>query len=185
MAEAGVRFSPCLSTREGETPVCPSSWVCGCGVDPASTRNRIRQIETMAIEINTQTLVEEAKKAQERAHAPYSNFKVGAALLCENGAIYTACNVESKPSANTLHAEARVVAKAVEDGHDEFLSLALVTSSDSVLPPCGNCRQTLATFQEDLDIVVANEEGNHHYDLERLLPEAYTGRSMEDAPTEG
>lgn len=138
----------------------------------------------MSVQLNVNELVEEAREAQTRAHVPYSGFKVGAALLTENGEIYSACNIEAKPSANTLHAEQRTMAKAVEDGHTEFIALSLITSSDRILPPCGNCRQTLATFQEDLIVFVANDDGYEQFNLDELLPEAYTGRSMEDAPTQ-
>lgn len=131
-------------------------------------------------------LVEAAEEAQKNAHVPYSGYKVGAAVMTVQGDIYSACNVEAKPSANTLHAEQRAMAKAVEDGETEFLTLALVTPESShPLPPCGNCRQTLATFQEDLEIVVVDGEKRHYYDLDDLLPDAYTGRSMDDAPTKG
>lgn len=132
-----------------------------------------------------ENLIEEAEEAQEKSHSPYSGFKVGAAIKTKDGSVYTACNIEAKPSANTLHAEQRAIAKAVEDGHREFLTLALVTSSDVLRPPCGNCRQTLATFQEDLDIVVANGNKRHTYPLDEILPKAYTGRCTEDAPTKG
>ena len=130
-------------------------------------------------------LVEAAEEAQSKAHAPYSGYKVGAAIHTLSGEVYTACNVEAKPSSNTLHAEARVIAKAVEDGHKDFTTLVLVTGGSKALPPCGNCRQALATFQEDLEIVVAKGEKRYYYDLDELLPDAYTGRSMEDAPTNG
>lgn len=139
----------------------------------------------MSVQLNVEELVETARDAQDNAHVPYSDFKVGAALLTANGEIYSACNVEAKPSANTLHAEQRVMAKAVEDGHREFIALSLVTSSDRILPPCGNCRQTLATFQEDLIVFVADDDGYEKFNLDELLPDAYTGRSMDNAPTEG
>lgn len=139
----------------------------------------------MVAGLNADELITAAAEAQERAHSPYSDFKVGASLLTESGEVYTACNVEAKPSANTLHAEQRVMAKAVEAGHSEFVALALVTTGDSVLPPCGNCRQTLATFQDDLLVFVKDGDGYETFDLQELLPDAYTGRSMADAPTEG
>lgn len=139
----------------------------------------------MSVQFNVDVLFEAARDAQERAHVPYSDFPVGAAILTRSGDVYSACNVETKPSANTLHAEQRAVAKAVEDGHESFIGLALVTNQDSPLPPCGNCRQSLATFQEDLTVVVDMEEGYEEYDLRDLLPNAYTGRSVSDAPTEG
>lgn len=141
--------------------------------------------ETDKTEMRIDNLIDEAEAAQERAHVPYSGFSVGAALLTADGTVYSACNVEAKPSANTLHAEQRAMAKAVEAGHKDFDALALITSSSERLPPCGNCRQTLATFQEDLLIIVANDDGKDYYRLNDLLPNAYTGRKMEDAPTEG
>lgn len=130
-------------------------------------------------------LIEEALEAQERAHTPYSGFRVGVSLLTKDGEIYSSCNVEAKPSANTLHAEMRAMADAVEDGHDRFSTMVVVTDSSKVYPPCGNCRNFLATFQEDLEILVVDKnEDVHRFNLEELLPHAYTGRSMEDAPTQ-
>lgn len=130
-------------------------------------------------------LLDAAEDAQDDAHAPYSEFRVGTALLTADGAVFTASNIEAKPSANTLHAEARVMAKAVEAGHREFDALAMALDSDDPIPPCGNCRQTLATFQTDLAIFVRGQEATGSYQLRYLLPEAYTGRSTQDAPTEG
>lgn len=147
------------------------------GINHSPYHNRLQETQTMAIEIDTQVLVEEARKAQELAHAPYSDFHVGAALLCEDGAIYTAGNIEAKPSTSTLHAEVRAMSKAVEDGKSEFLAMAIVTPSKDVLPPCGTCRNFLATFQEDLHIICGHETGNHQWNLKELLPEAYTGRN--------
>lgn len=139
----------------------------------------------MSSSISPNALIEAARKAQIKSHSPYSNYRVGAALLTESGEVYSACNIEAKPSANTLHAEQRAMALAVEDGHEDFVALALVTDGDNTLPPCGNCRQTLATFQEDLTIYVEAGHTYHEYVLDDLLPAAYTGRSTSDAPTNG
>lgn len=141
--------------------------------------------KTMDEPVDFENLIEQAREAQSRAHAPYSDYHVGASLLTDDGEVYTACNIEAKPSANTLHAEQRAIAKAVEDGHNEFIALGLVTGGDAPLPPCGNCRQSLATFQEDLLIAIESDDGIEMFKLDFLLPEAYTGRSQEDAPTEG
>lgn len=135
--------------------------------------------------MDSHALIERAKEAQTRAHVPYSDYPVGAAVLTSTGEVYSACNIEAKPSSNTLHAEQRAIAKAVEDGHTNFHTLALATRESEPLPPCGNCRQTLATFQEDLTILTATADGYATYRLDNLLPNAYTGRSLDDAPTEG
>lgn len=126
-------------------------------------------------------LVEGAIEAKERAYAPYSDYEVGAAVLTENGEIYTACNVECKPSANILHAEQRAMAKAVEEGHRDFEALALKTSGDDTLPPCGNCRNMLASIEQEMDILVVTDDGGFfHHKLPELLPEAYTGSRHEN-----
>lgn len=132
----------------------------------------------MKFDYDIEELVEQAEEIQQCAHAPYSEFRVGAALLTSDGTVYTACNVEAKPTTNTLHAEARAVAKAVEGGHCDFEMLALITDSSELLPPCGNCRQSLATFQKDLLIIVSDGENKKAYELDDLLPEAYVDRKM-------
>lgn len=101
----------------------------------------------------TQRVLDAAKEAQKNAYAPYSEFKVGAALLTASGKIYTGCNIENINYTNTQHAEELAIHKAIEDGHRKFKGLALTLENPA--PPCGSCRQTLSEFcDEDFEIVV-------------------------------
>lgn len=102
----------------------------------------------------TQEVIDAAESAQENAYAPYSEFRVGAAILTENGAIYTGANIENINYTNTEHAEELAIHKAIHDGHREFTGLALTLSGEPV-PPCGSCRQTLSEFcEDDFEIVI-------------------------------
>lgn len=131
-------------------------------------------------------VADEAVKAMGRAYAPYSDYRVGAAVRTASGAVYSACNVEAKPSANTLHAEQRAMAKAVEAGEEEFQYLALATSGDELQPPCGNCLQTICSFDDALEICIVGEKKQvpddteayecKRYSADELLPEAYIKR---------
>ena len=95
----------------------------------------------------TTQLVHAAREAAQQAYCPYSNYPVGAALLTEDGQMYTGCNVENASSGLTLCAERVAIAKAVSDGHRAFDALAVVGgSSKRPASPCGACRQTLAEF---------------------------------------
>jgi cytidine deaminase len=120
-------------------------------------------------------LVKEAKKAREKAYAPYSDFLVGAALFCEDGNIFSGCNVEnaSYPAGNC--AERTAVYKAVSAGRYAFKAIAIVGGKRGdklqICPPCGICRQVLAEFcQEDFLIILADEKGYQKYTLGELLP---------------
>lgn len=126
-------------------------------------------------------LVRAAEEAQENAYVPYSGYHVGASVLTEDGSIYSACNVECKPSSNILHAEQRAISKAVEDGHRDFVAVGLKTDGDGAQPPCGNCRNMLASIEYDMDIlVVTGSDEWDTYSLPELLPDAYTGRDHEN-----
>src|SRR5881296_2781589 len=92
-------------------------------------------------------LIAAAKTAQRRAHAPYSKFRVGAALLTKSGKVYTGCNVENASYGLTICAERVALAKAVSEGHRKFKAIAVVAPSGG-LSPCGACRQVLAEFGE-------------------------------------
>jgi cytidine deaminase len=119
-------------------------------------------------------LVQAAAAARERAHAPYSRFLVGAALRTRSGRVYTGCNVENASYGLSVCAERVAAAKAVSEGDREFVALAVVTSSDPPSPPCGACRQFLAEFAADLEIVLANlDGGRQNTRLAALLPRAF------------
>ena len=92
-------------------------------------------------------LADEAKKAADKAYAPYSHFRVGAALLCEDGSIVTGVNVENRSYGLTICAERNAITTAVTQGQSRFMALALSTpDSDTPVGPCGACRQVLSEF---------------------------------------
>ena len=110
--------------------------------------------------MNYSFLVEKAREAMKYAYAPYSNFKVGAALLTESGNIYVGCNIENISFGATNCAERTAVFKAVSEGEKNFKAIAIVSSSGKFTPPCGICRQVLSEFSEDMDIILADKEDN-------------------------
>ena len=96
---------------------------------------------------------------RDRAHAPYSNFKVGAALEDEAGKIFTGCNVENATYGLSLCAERVAVFKAISEGAGRIRRIAVVADTDAVTPPCGACRQILWEFCGDAQLVLANLTG--------------------------
>lgn len=119
-------------------------------------------------------LIEKAKRARLKAYAPYSKFRVGAALLTKSGKMYTGANVENSTFGLTVCAERVAVFKAVNKGDKNFVKIAVVTDRNPPVTPCGACRQVLSEFAKDLRIVCANLEGKvERYTLKELLPEAF------------
>jgi cytidine deaminase len=127
-------------------------------------------------------LIEKAKKARERAYAPYSKFKVGAALLAKSRRsrqrrgekVYTGANVENATFGLTVCAERVALFKAITNGEKKFVKIAVVADKDEPITPCGACRQVLSEFASDLKIICANLEGKtKRYSLRKLLPEAF------------
>jgi len=116
-----------------------------------------------------------ASQVQERAHAPYSNFKVGAALLARSGEVFAGCNVENASYGLTVCAERAAVATAVAAGQNEFIALAVVGGSRPIAP-CGACRQVLAEFG---DSVVIRSRGEDTTELSWLLSELLPQRFSE------
>jgi cytidine deaminase len=104
----------------------------------------------------TDPLVTAALSARRNAHAPYSNFQVGAAVEDETGRIHTGCNVENATYGLTLCAERVAVFKAVSEGARRFVRVAVVADTENLTPPCGACRQILWEFCGDVEIVLAN-----------------------------
>ena len=118
-------------------------------------------------------LIKKAMVVKEKAYTPYSNFKVGAALLGKSGKVYTGCNVESAAYSPTICAERTALSKAVSEGEIEFESIAIVGSSDYTFP-CGVCRQFLREFGKDIKIIVANNEEEYKiFTLEELFPHSF------------
>ncbi len=117
-----------------------------------------------------------ALKATENSYSPYSNFKVGAALIAESGEIYTGCNVENASYGGTMCAERTAVFKAVSCGDRKFVKIAIAESGDGDCTPCGLCRQVLSEFSKDGSlIVVCKSEGKlKEFTLKELLPCSFT-----------
>ncbi len=123
-------------------------------------------------------LIAKAMEAREKAHAPYSRFAVGAALLAKSGRVYMGCNVENASYGLSICAERTAVFKAVSEGERDFEAIAVVT--DKGVTPCGACRQVLMEFGEDIQVIVADDAGGHRvFGLQELLPEAFTPEHLE------
>lgn len=116
-------------------------------------------------------LVALAKEAMAYAYAPYSHFKVGAALLAKDGRVFTGCNIENASYGATNCAERTAIFKAVSEGCLEFEAIAIVASSGDYASPCGICRQVLAEFMPDGKVILdSNEKGMVTYLVRELLP---------------
>ncbi len=119
-------------------------------------------------------LLEKAYEAMEYAYAPYSNFKVGAALLTKSGKVYTGCNVEIASFGATNCAERTAIYKAISEGERDYAAIAVVSSSHDFTYPCGICRQVIVEFAKDIDIIVAKGYDYEVYKIETLLPKSFT-----------
>jgi cytidine deaminase len=123
-------------------------------------------------------LMQEAEKAKENAYVPYSNFAVGAALITESGDIYTGCNVESASYGATNCAERTAIFKAVSDGHRKIKKIAIVSDLDETYP-CGICRQVIAEFSDDVEIIIGNAGSYKILTLDDLFPHSFTKKDLE------
>jgi cytidine deaminase len=121
----------------------------------------------------TDTLIEAARSAQSRAYAPYSNFRVGAALETVDGTVFTGCNVENASYGLTICAERAAVAAAVGSGARRFRRAVVVSDVDPPAAPCGACRQVLAEFGLDLPIEGVGPHRKMSWKLAELLPAAF------------
>ena len=118
-------------------------------------------------------LIARAIATRERAYAPYSNFKVGAALLGMTGQVYTGCNVENAAYGPSMCAERTAIFKAVSEGEHEFEAIAVVTENG--VSPCGTCRQVMMEFAPEMTVIIADAQGNIRYTTVRdLLPDGFT-----------
>ena len=120
-------------------------------------------------------LIEKALEARKKAYAPYSKFKVGAALLTKDGKIYTGCNVENVSYPVGICAERVAVSKAVADGERDFSAIAIVGSGIDYCMPCGMCRQFMAEFcRGDFDVIIAKSIDDHKIiKMSELLPHTF------------
>ena len=119
-------------------------------------------------------LIESAKEVREKAYAPYSKFRVGAAVRTKGGKIFTGCNVESASYGLTVCAERVAIWKAVSEGEKEFVEIAVVADTQELTPPCGVCRQIIWEFCGDVPVIFANLKGDvETVQMKELLPRAF------------
>jgi len=125
---------------------------------------------------NLDNLIDASKAAMENAYAPYSNFKVGAAVLGASGRVYSGCNVENVSYGLSVCAERTAIFKAVSEGEREIRAIAISSSSGKAAFPCGACRQVMAEFApsgEDMHVYLVSDEGVETYTLADLLPHEF------------
>jgi cytidine deaminase len=118
-------------------------------------------------------LIESARAVRERAHAPYSGFRVGAAVRSASGQIYVGCNVENASYGATLCAERGALAQMVAAGEKQALAVAVFVDADEPAMPCGICRQVIAEFGPHTEIVTATPTERKRTTIEHLLPDPF------------
>lgn len=123
--------------------------------------------------MNNEELIKIAKKATNYSYAPYSNFHVGAALLCKNGNIYTGCNIENASYGATICAERTAIFKAISEGDKNFTKLAIVTKEDAIPFPCGMCLQVISEFMPNGQIILEDRNQLKIYQVTELLPHQF------------
>lgn len=135
--------------------------------------------------MNNKELVKLAFSAMQMAYAPYSGYKVGAALLAKSGKVYSGCNIESASYSPTNCAERTAFFKAISEGEREFSKIAIVGGKDGVVTspfmPCGVCRQVMAEFcDDDFEIIVADSSDSFkEFKLPELLPFGFSKNNIE------
>ena len=131
--------------------------------------------------IDKEKLVRAAAAAREKAVAPYSNFKVGAALLTQDGETISGANVESASYGLTCCAERVALFKALTEGKKNFVAIAVVARSPDGAAPCGACRQLLAEYAPNAQVFIADSKSLGRirtFSIKELLPQAFTGKAL-------
>ena len=126
-------------------------------------------------------LIKEAMEAKKMAYAPYSHFRVGAALLTKSGKVYRGCNIENAAFTPTNCAERTAFFKALSEGEKEFQAIAINGDADDYLFPCGVCRQVMVEFCDlkTFEVIVAiNEKDYKVFTLEQLMPGVFNAEEM-------
>jgi len=119
-------------------------------------------------------LLDAAKKASENAYAPYSKFKVGAALKTKEGKIFSGCNVENASYGLTMCAERVTIFKAISEGYQDFSEMTLYVDSDILFTPCGACRQVIAEFSCEMKITIVSRKKTLETSIKELLPYGFS-----------
>ena len=127
-------------------------------------------------------LINSAIEAREKAYAPYSNFKVGAAVLCDEDKIFTGCNVENASYGATNCAERTAIFKAVSEGYTKIKAMALIGDPNGFTYPCGICRQVISEFAENGSMKIIIVKNEHEYiikTLDEILPGFFTRKDLD------
>ncbi len=131
-------------------------------------------------------LINAATAARERAYAPYSKFKVGAAILTKEARYYTGCNVENASYGLACCAERVALYKAVSNGERDFEAIAVTADTDDFCAPCGACRQALAEFGTHIKVFMANRQGAYRIQtVAELLPGAFSSQVLTTSDNNG
>ena len=126
-----------------------------------------------------QELIRAANRAKLNAYAPYSKFYVGAAILTDDGKIFSGCNIENSSYGLTICAERTAIFSAIAQGISKFKAIAIVSNSSEVITPCGACRQVLFELAGDIDIIMSsNSKKIKIVRLKQLLPLPFTGNNL-------
>lgn len=125
-------------------------------------------------------LIDKAYSAMEKSYSPYSHFKVGAALVTEDGSVYTGCNIENASYGATICAERTAMVKAVSEGHKSFKYIAIVSSSHEKTLPCGICRQFLSEFASKDAVIIMHDTENDIIEMpfNQIYPEPFSKDSI-------
>lgn len=135
-----------------------------------------------SIRLKIENLIEEAKKAREKAYVPYSHFPVGAALLTSDGKIYHGCNIENAAYSMCNCAERTALFKAYSEGDRQFSLLAVVADTDRPVSPCGACRQVISELcPGDMKVILTNLKGDiQEITVTELLPGAFSSEDLHE-----
>jgi cytidine deaminase len=126
-----------------------------------------------------EVLITAAKQARENAHAPYSNFRVGAAVRASSGRIFGGCNIENATYGLTVCAERVAIFKALSEGERNFDAIAVVTDGERLTPPCGACRQIIWEFCGDVPVILANLGGQSETtSMRELFPKPFDSSNL-------
>lgn len=138
-------------------------------------------IRSGASSVSDEHLIEVAKNARTMAHAPYSKFEVGAAIVAADGRVFSGCNVENSTYGLSMCAERVAIFKAVSEGAKGFERVAVVVDNDALAPPCGCCRQMIWEFGTDeTEVIMANLSGDRKkFRIRELLPQAFDSTFLE------
>lgn len=142
-------------------------------------RRFLLEILESEIVSENEALIAAAKQARENAHAPYSNFRVGAALRATSGRIFGGCNVENATYGLTVCAERIAIFKAMSEGERGFDAIAVVTDTDTLTPPCGACRQLIWEFCGDVPVILSNLKGKTEViPMRELFPKPFDSSNL-------